>query len=161
MEKIFRTRISVLLIIFIFVPMLLVPILMLYYNLYGRFIIFSVVSALIIFSFTGYRCLIIGDKLYLKVWFITIGSANIVHIISVERTYNLISSPAASFKRLCIRFRSGVKYINWLTWQCAPHWIVSPVREHEFIKELKAINPDIYVHIPDEKGKWGIGDWDI
>lgn len=160
MEIIFRSRISILLIIFIFVPILLVSIFALCNNIYAGFFISGVLS-FIIFSFIGNRYFITGDKLYLKVWFITIGSANIADIVSVERTYNPISSPAVSLKRLCIKFRSGVKYINWLTWQCAPFWIVSPIREHEFIEALKSINPNIEVRIPDDEKNLRIWDWDI
>jgi hypothetical protein len=40
-------------------------------------------------------------------------------------------------------------------------WLISPVKEQEFINELKAINPDIDVNVPDKKKLWRIWDWDI
>jgi hypothetical protein len=119
------------------------------------------ILVLLIFSSTGFRYSITGNKLYLKVWFISMGSANIDDITSVERTYDLTSAPASALKRLCICFKNGVKYLNWLTWQCAPNWLISPVREKEFIEALRAINPDICVSIPETKEKWRIWDWDI
>jgi hypothetical protein len=115
----------------------------------------------IVFSITGNRAIISGNKLYLKIWFIPVGSANILDIISIERTYNPISSPAASLKRLCIRFKRGVSYSNWATWQSAPIWLLSPVKEKEFVEALKTINPAIYVKIVDKQGKWRFWDWDI
>lgn len=83
---------------------------------------------------------------------IPMGSVNISDIISTERSYNPLSSPAASLKRLHIRFWNGAKQ---------PYMLISPVREKEFIEELIAVNPDIYIHIPDKKGRWRIQDWDI
>ena len=39
--------------------------------------------------------------------------------------------------------------------------LISPDREQEFIEELKAVNPGIYVNIPESKGIWRFWDWDI
>ena len=80
------------------------------------------------------------------------GSVEIKNIVSVERSYNPLSSPAASLKRLRIGLGGKSKY---------PYMLISPVREKEFIEELKAVNPDIYVRVPDKKGIWRIQDWDI
>jgi hypothetical protein len=76
-------------------------------------------------------------------------------IASIKRSYYLFDIPtntSASFKKLRIQFVRKTKY---------PYIHVSPVREQEFIEELKAINPDIYVNVPVKKGKWRILDWDI
>lgn len=80
------------------------------------------------------------------------GTVEIKDIESVERSYNPLSSPAASLKRLSIRLGGKSKY---------PFMLISPVREKEFLEELKAINPDIDVSVPDKKGSWRIQDWDI
>ena len=40
-------------------------------------------------------------------------------------------------------------------------YIISPVREQEFIQELKSLNPNIVINVPDKKGLWRIQDWDI
>ena len=155
-KRVFRSRISVLLIIFIFaifIPMF-IPIFK--YKSYswllsgGLFVL--VIFGVIIFIFSGMRYIISDGKLYLKMWLVPNGSVNISDIISVERTYNPLSSPAASLKRLCINFNNNVRF---------PYWLVSPVREQEFIDVLKAVNPDISVHVPIEKGIWRIWDWDI
>lgn len=60
-----------------------------------------------------------------------------------------LSSPAVSLKRLCIGFANERS------------WLISPVREEEFIEELKAVNPDISVNVPSKKGIWRIQDWDV
>jgi hypothetical protein len=105
------------------------------------------------FIFIGMRYVIDGDTLYLKMWIIPNGSVKISNILSVERSYNPLSAPAASFKRLSIRFKKGTtKY---------PYWLISPVREREFLDILKSIHPDIYIRVPEKKRKWSFGDWDI
>ncbi len=77
---------------------------------------------------------------------------NIADILSVERSYNPLSAPAASLKRLCIHFPKNKKF---------PYLLISPVREQAFIKALKKVNPNICVHLPEKKGIWRIQDWDI
>ena len=98
------------------------------------------------------RYIISGSKLVLKVWFIPSGSANIADIRSVARSYNPLSSPSVSLKRLRISFKKTA---------LRPYMLIFPVKEHEFVEELKAINPDINVNIPKKKGLWRIWDWDI
>ncbi len=108
----------------------------------------------VILIFGGMHYVISGNRLYLKMWFISNGSVDIADIVSVRRSYNPLSSPAGSLKRLCIRFRKGAKYPNL-------YWLIAPVREGEFIEDLKAVNPDIDVHTSEKKGWWRIWDWDI
>ena len=57
-----------------------------------------------------------------------------------------------------IRFKTGQR-IRFKTGRM--FWLISPVREKEFIEALKAINPNINVQIPEKTGKWRIWDWDI
>ena len=148
-KKVFRSRISVLLIGFIlaiFIPCT-IPIFkeMIISGLYimGGVLVFS------LFILCGMRYIISGDKLYVKISVIPFGSIRISDIVSVERSYNILSSPAASLKRLQIR---GANF---------SYFLISPVREQEFIKDLKAVNPDINVQVPDKMGVWRIQDWDI
>jgi hypothetical protein len=105
-----------------------------------------------VFIFVGMRYIISNDTLYLKIWIIPLGSVKISSIASIKRSYNPLSSPAASLKRLYIDFKNSERYSFML---------ISPVKETKFIEELKAVNPDITVNIPDKKGIWRIQDWDI
>ena len=149
-KKVFRSRISVLLIIFtlaIFIPVS-IPVFQ-----YKEYQVFYYLGAILLFMaliFTGMRYVILDGKLYVKMWFIPNGSVNIADIISVQRSYNPLSSPAASLKRLHIKIVNN-----------SFGWLISPVREKEFIEELKAVNPDIYVRVPVKKGMWRIWDWDL
>ena len=151
-EKIFRSRISVLLSVLVLAPLLLISINMFKHQILIGLIILVGTLLFIILIFTGMRYVISDGKLFLRMWFIPNGSVNIADILSVERSYNPLSSPAASLKRLRISLREGAKY---------PYLLISPVREQEFIEALKAVKFDIYVKIPDKKGIWRVWDWDF
>ena len=153
-EKIFRSRISVLFLGFIFavfIPSTMLIIKQHMIIIHGLLIMSGASLSFFLF-FGGMRYVISGEKLFFKMWSIPGTCVIISDIVSIERSYNPLSSPAASFKRLSIRFKKGSPNI-W--------WLISPVREKEFIDMLKAVNPDIEVHIPEKKGVWRIWDWDI
>ena len=149
-KKTFRSRISVLLVVFIlaiFIPTGIHEFQQQSYSgLYGLGGCF--LFTIIIFG--GMRYIISGEKLYLKMWFIPNGSKDIKDIVSIKRSYNPLSSPAGSLKRLSINFASS-----------SISWLISPVREKEFIEALRTISPKIDVHIPETTGKWRIWDWDF
>ena len=156
-KKVYRSRVSVLLLLFITVTcgIVFIPIIR-----YGG--VFNpagyIVAGTLIFCyaiFFGMSYTIISDRLFVKYFgIITQVNVEISEIISVERSYNPLSSPAASLKRLKICFKKGSK-IKW------PYCLISPVREQEFLDTLKEINPDIYIRVNDKKGRLRIWDWDI
>ena len=151
-EKIFRSRISVLLI----APLvILIPVsIPLFQNqaYHGLYILGGLVL-LIVSLFSCLRYVISDGKLYIKMGSLSFGSEHIADILLIERSYNPLSSPAASLKRLRIFLKRGVKYPSYT--------LISPAKEKEFIEELKAINPNIQVNVPEKKGVWRIWDWDI
>jgi len=152
-KKVFRSRISVILAGFmlaILIPFCIMP--MIKYPFNPGFYLVGGILMLVVFIFGGMRYVISDDKLYLKIWIITGGSVKISDIIAVERSYNILSSPAASLKRLQLVFGKGAKF---------PTALISPVREQEFIEELRMVNPNIFVRVPVKKGIWRIWDWDI
>ena len=151
-EKVFRSRISILLSVLVLTPLVAIFVFMFLNNIYSGLLILGGTMLFMVLIFTGMRYVISDGKLYLKMWFIPSGSTDIANILSVERSYNVLSSPAASLKRLRVSLNKGAKY---------PYMLISPVREQEFIEALKAVNPDIYVRIPDKKGVWRIWDWDV
>lgn len=101
---------------------------------------------------SGIHYVISGKTLHIKLWFISMGRIYVPDIVRISRSYNPISSPAASLKRLCLDQKMAQRF---------PPVLISPVREAEFISDLKAINPDIKVEVPDKNGPWRIQDWDI
>ena len=148
-KKVFRSRISVLMMGFIlacFSP-ILIPMIR-SGNIFnpGFYIL-----VFVILLFCGIRYEITEKHLILKMWFFNT-KVPLSEIISVERSYNPLASGAASLKRLCVRFKKGYKY---------PYTLISPAREKEFLDALKQVNPDIYIRVPDKKGWWRIWDWDI
>ncbi len=146
--NVFRSRISVLLIVSILA--ILIPAFLPVFKTgsTGVMLISGGILSFIFFIFTGIRYIVSGGKLYIKIWFISAGNVNIADIRSVRRSYNPLSSPAASLKRLNISLRTT-------------HILISPVREQQFIDLLKSINPDIDVDVPEKRGLWRIWDWDI
>jgi predicted ABC-type sugar transport system permease subunit len=149
-KKVFRSRISGLLVVFILIVLIPVFVEIYRYKTYQELYVSGGVALFIIFLFSGMRYIISGEKLYLKMWFIPNGSRNVADIVSVKRSYNLLASPAASLKRLRIHFKTG-----------SYDWLISPVKEQAFIEALKAINQDIDVYVPEKTGKRRIWDWDI
>ena len=158
-KKVFRSRINVLFIVIMLVTFISAFIPIFQRGIYQGMNFLVIVFMFLIFTFCGIRYVFSGDKLFLKIWTISSGSVNIMDIISVERSYKQpLSSSAVSFKRLHIGL-TGVKF----SYKGAkfPYLLISPVREQEFIEELRAINPDIIVHVPIKKGIWRVQDWDI
>lgn len=86
--------------------------------------------------------------LIIKLGPINISRIKLSEIEKVERSYNPLSSPASSLKRLCIR--ANGKDV-----------LISPVNEQEFARLLKARNPKIKVSITDKEGWWRFWDWDV
>jgi len=152
-KKVFRSRISVLLVglmLAALLPCCIIP--MIKYPFSPGFYVHGGILMFVIFIFGGMRYVISDGKLFLKMWIITSGSVKISDIIVIERSYNPLSSPAASLKRLQLVFGKGAKF---------PVALISPVREQEFIEELRMVNPNILVRVPVKKGIWRIWDWDI
>ena len=148
-KKVFRSRISVLVIVFmllIFIP-IFIPFIQ--YGDYRMLWKPCLVLLFVLFLFMGMRYIIAGDRLFVKIWFIPTWSISVMDIDSVKRSYNPLSSPAASLKRLSV-FSTANR-------EC----LISPVREQEFIETLRTINPDIDVNVPSKKGIWRVQDWDI
>jgi hypothetical protein len=152
MEKknVFRSRISVLLTVFILAVFLFVFIPLVQDKRCQDIYILGGVLLFVILTLTGIRYVISGDKLFAKIWFIPCGSAEITKITSIERSYNPLSSPAASLKRLRIDFMNKKSF-----------WLISPAQEQKFIEELKTINPSIHINVSNKKGTWRMQDWDI
>lgn len=151
-KQVFRSRISILLIVSVFVAFISVSIPLLQNKAYTDICVLACLFLLIVFLFTGTRYIISGSTLSLKIGFICGWSVNIADILSVERSYNPVSAPAASLKRLRIDFSKRKKY---------SYLLISPAREQAFIKALKKVNPNLCVHLPEKKGIWRIQDWDI
>ena len=151
-RKIFRSRISVLMLVFLLAIYSPICFGLFKNKVYdGFFTMSGILLFVIFFGFYGMRYIISENILYLKWWFIPLKEVDVTYIESVKRTYDPISAPASSIKRLLIKFK-GLSFSSFM---------ISPVREEEFISELKAINPDIEINVPIKKGIWRFWDWDI
>jgi hypothetical protein len=152
MKKVYRSRISVLLVGLILGVLILIVVPMVKQSITPGLVTIGGVFVFIIFLLSGIRYIISDNMIYIKVWMFSCGSIEISYISSVKRSYNPLSSPTASLKRLRIDLIGGSIF---------SYALISPVREQEFIQELKSLNPNIMINVPDKKGLWRIQDWDI
>ena len=152
-RKVYRSRISVLMMGFILAVMLppLIPIIRSGDIFNSAFYTLAGAIAFIVLLLCGIHYEITEKYLVFKMWFFST-KVPLSKIVSVERSYNLLASGAASLKRLCVRFKKGYKY---------PYTLISPTQEQEFLEILKTLNPNIQINVTDKKGWWRIWDWDI
>jgi len=148
--KVFKSRISVLLLGFIAAIFAYPAITVFHYKEYSGLYFLGVTLLIIFLLLFGTRYILSENKLYVKIcWIIHFVSMDIKDIVSVERSYNPLSSPASSLKRLRIN-SIGARGVY-----------ISPVSEQEFLYILKKINPGIQASVSDKKAWYRIWDWDI
>ncbi|MGL4292669.1 MAG: PH domain-containing protein [Bacteroidales bacterium] len=151
-KVVFRSRISVLLLSFILVLFLFTFNRGLQTDDITGIYVSGGSLLIVLFLITKIRYIIAGNDLIIKLGFVSIAKIDIHEIALVKRSYNPLSSPAASLKRLAL-YRCGKS--NFI------YALISPAKEQEFIEKLKTVNPDIKVNVPVKKGFWYILDWDI
>lgn len=78
----------------------------------------------------GVRYIFESNQLTIKIGPFTERNIPIDDILTLERSYNPVSSPANSLKRLMIKYKNGVV-------------LISPAREKDFLRHLKKLNPTI------------------
>ena len=160
-KKVFRSRISVLMMVFI-LAILSIPLIAVirsgnisnseFYTMVGG--LFGVLLFIVLLLY-GFRYEITNEYIKFSTWGTCKHSRPLSEIVSLERSYNILSSPAASLKRLRVKFKKENKF------SIISYWLISPVREQEFLETLKTINPSIKINVSNEKGWWRIWDWDI
>lgn len=151
----YRSRISVLLFILIF-GVLFFPLLNSEGLLAKGISVFGVYISIMIISlllFLTINYTITGSDLTIKVLgFKMPPTIDIMLIKSIKRTYNPLSSPAASLKRLEVKFyHKGRLEIA----------LISPACEAEFLDKLKEINPNIEVRVVQKRNILHFWEWDI
>jgi hypothetical protein len=98
-----------------------------------QFLIFSILTIIISFSFSTLKYIIEDDFLIVKMKFYTFNRINIHEIKSIEKSNNLLSSPALSMDRLSIKFGKFEEVL------------ISPKDKELFIKDLLSIKSTIKV----------------
>ncbi len=148
----FRSRISVVILLFllaVFIPILLIEnsfqsngeMIMAYTVLFGS-------SGLILFVFLSLNYQIDNEHLTIHLGPFSYQKIKISDIEKVERSYNPLSSPAASLTRLYIRSKEK-------------DMLISPADEDEFIRLLLSRNRNIQVNITNKGGWWRFWNWDV
>lgn len=150
----YRSRISILLIIFLtgvfFFPLHDGKDLLAKSITIGIVYIITMVVCWLIFSKITYT--ISGRSLIIRMLGSNMATIDIAGIKTIKRSYNPLSSPAASLKRLEVKFHNRGKVETAL---------ISPEREAEFLEKLKEINPNIEITVAQNRNVLRFWDWDI
>lgn len=101
-----------------------------------------VVLWIFIFGFTililfGIRYVVTETHIIIKMGPFTFLKLAIEALLSINRSYNPISSPAGSLRRMQLNFTDGVI-------------LISPRNENKFIHAIKVVNPKVSIGIKDE-----------
>jgi hypothetical protein len=146
----FRSRVSVL--ILLFIVLTVVPIFSLGKPNEEAWVAFSVLGlsiGIVVLMLFGMRYEIGENYLIIKVGPIPYSRIKLSEIEKVERSYNPLSSPAASLKRLYIKSKKK-------------DLLISPSDEGEFVRKLKQRNPHIAIQIDDSDDEWWkFWNWDV
>lgn len=148
----FRSRVSIVLLLFLVGS--IVPAFIIESNaneqsemLLAYGILFGSIGLVLALLFTM-RYEIDENNLYIKLGPVALGTIPIKKIEKVERSYNPLSSPAASLKRLHVKADGKDA-------------LISPAEENEFIRLLQTRNPSIQVNIEEKDGWWKFWNWDL
>ncbi|MCF8460572.1 MAG: PH domain-containing protein [Flavobacteriales bacterium] len=148
----FRSRVSVLMLLIVACSLL--PIMFLQEpsaqpnDLYLAYGVMALVTFFMVLLLFGMRYEISEQFLIIKIGPISYGKIKLEDITSVERSYNPLSSPASSIKRLYIKAKGK-------------DVLISPSNEKEFVRLLQTRNPNIAVSISDKNDWWRFWDWDV
>lgn len=93
----------------------------------------ALVVGFIVYVFTSIKYTIIGTKLNVRGGFMVNTDIYINSIQKIEKTFNILASPAASLDRIEIKYSNGQTIL------------LSPKYKKEFVEELLKINPNIEV----------------
>lgn len=148
----FRSRVSVILLLFIVGSV--APAFIIESNAKGQSelllaygILFGSIGLVLALLFTM-RYYIDESNLYIKLGPVILRTIPLNSIQRVERSYNPLSSPASSLKRLYIKAEGK-------------DVLISPADEDEFIRLLKTRNSGIQINIQDNDAWWKFWNWDI
>lgn len=152
MKARFRTRVSVLILLFVLVVVGFSGI-MSYRGgeIEGVYIVLGTMLFVGLILF-GMSYEVTEEKLSIRILGIKYYSIKLGNIVSIQRSYNPLSSPAASLKRLSVKV-SGNKLF--------PYVLISPAREQEFLELIKKKNPNVQIDVPNHQEVWRVWDWDL
>ncbi|MFI3292200.1 MAG: PH domain-containing protein [Rikenellaceae bacterium] len=155
----YRSRISVILFILIF-GVTVFPLIFDGENLFAKSMVEGIVYLFIVLIslsvFVSINYTITENSLIVRVFGFKMATIDIAKIKTIKRSYCLLSSPAASLKRLEFKFYHKGRLETA---------IISPVREAEFLERLKEINPNIETNVEigvvQRRNILRFWDWDI
>ena len=135
MKKIYKSKIGIELVI----PILLI-IIFSFQNIINNpkisaIVVLIFVLAFILYLFVSIKYTISNQNLNIKGGFLVNENIDISKIKKIEKTFNILASPAASLDRIEIKYGDGNSIL------------ISPKNKTEFINDVKKINPNIEIKI--------------
>lgn len=131
----FRSRVSVVLFIFTLCVMLFACYKVIMEGNIPHIILITVITIMSALAFWGIRYTIEDDKLYVGFSFYRGTCYDIKKLKSISASHTLLSSPAASLKRLKLDFG------------CGQPLIISPAAQDVFFDEILRINPNVTINL--------------
>ena len=132
MKKIYRSRVSVGLCVFVYGLILICFCPMFFDFNWGVFTMLVLVLFFVTWLLLGIRYVIDGDELIVK--HLITNRFDIKKLMSIKRSQSLLSSPAASLDRIELRFSKPRLSL-----------LISPRNQKEVIHDLITVNPNIEV----------------
>lgn len=119
---------------------------------YAKIVAIGIPFIFTVSIFASINYTISDKKLLVSCLGFKMATIDISQIKTIKRTYNPLSSPAASLKRLEVKY-----YRNGRIETC----LISPIREKEFAQKLNDVNPNLHIKIAAKESTLRPWNWDI
>lgn len=134
--KVFKSKIDVWLLLVIYVPVTIAIVTGIIDQKWEMLAINIFIVIVVTYLFTGTKYIINNNTLYIKIGAIQIEKLDIHKLKKIEKTFNPLSAPALSLKRLKLSYGESFGYT-----------LISPKEREQFINAILEINPYVEVKV--------------
>lgn len=134
--KVFKSKIDLWLLLIIYVPVTVAMVMGIVDKQWEMLAINICIIAVVTYLFTGAKYIINNNILYIKIGAIQVEKLDIHKIKKIEKTFNPLSAPALSLKRLKLSYGESFGYT-----------LISPKEREQFINAILEINPCVEVKV--------------
>ena len=134
--KVFKSKIDVWLLLVIYVPVTIAMVTGIIDKKWEVLAINVFIVIVVTYLFTGTKYIINNNTLYIKIGAIQIEKLDIHKLKKIEKTFNPLSAPALSLKRLKLSYGESFGYTR-----------ISPKEREQFINAILEINPYVEVKV--------------
>lgn len=134
--KVFKSKIDVWLLLIIYVPVTVAMVMGIVDKQWEVLAINICIIAVVTYLFTGTKYIISNNILHIKIGAIEVKKLDVHKIKKIEKTFNPLSAPALSLKRLKLSYGESFGYT-----------LISPKEREQFINAILEINPSVEVKV--------------